>query len=741
MSRRTARGIAVVAIAICATAAAASLMLRAAAPPDPSPTTVVLIGDPSADRVQQIRQDVEATIAAGARFGDTEVATVIGLSLILLACVGWMAVGVLIVSKQPRNWAGWTFLVIGSALPLSSLTQVLVIIGARRDPGSVPLLGSIAVVGSYLIYLVALLPLLFLLYPDGRVPSPRWRWAVRGLLGGTGLAILGYVLTPGPFNSYVTEGVLYVNPTGVNGFGSVSGAIIAVGTIIAMISALSTVVAIRQRYRRATGALREQMRLLVFVAGVAGATLIASFTVSIVASFFTRDTEAPIFYVFFLLLVLTLLIGTPGAYLIAIFRHGLWDMDLVIRKTVQYGVLVVAFMLLGFFIVAMVPTLLIGVGSGTDYLPTVIIAAFLAGVFLWLRPRVARLANRLVYGKRATPYEVLSEFSERVGETYSTEDVLPRMAQLLMQATGALRADVWLRVGAELRCEATWPADAQAPPSRQLVGDAATSADGEYLAEVRHQDELLGVITLDTPVDDPMNTAKETLVHDLASQAGLVLRNVRLIEDLRASRQRLVAAQDEERRKLERNIHDGVQQQLVALTVQLRLAEQLTQRNPAKARELMGSLQGLTNEALDDLRDLARGIYPPLLADKGLPIALEAQARKSPVPVSVRADGVTRYPQAIESAVYFSCLEALNNVAKYAEAEHVSITLSRQNGSLEFEVTDDGRGFDADVTAHGTGLQGIADRLDALGGTFRIESGAGRGTTLSGTVPAPEGQH
>ena len=157
-----------------------------------------------------------------------------------------------------------------------------------------------------------------------------------------------------------------------------------------------------------------------------------------------------------------------------------------------------------------------------------------------------------------------------------------------------------------------------------------------------------------------------------------------------------MAAQDEERRKLERNIHDGVQQQLVALTVQLRLAEQLTERDPAKARELMASLQGRTNEALEDLRDLARGIYPPLLADKGLATALEAQGRKSPVPVTVRADGVARYPQAVESAVYFSCLEALNNVAKYAEAEHVSITLARRDGSLAFDVTDDGVGFDSD---------------------------------------------
>ncbi len=358
----------------------------------------------------------------------------------------------------------------------------------------------------------------------------------------------------------------------------------------------------------------------------------------------------------------------------------------------------------------------------------------MTAVVLWLRPRAIRLANRFVYGKRATPYEVLSEFSERVGETYSTDDVLPRMAQLVADATGARRADVWLRIGSQLRPEASWPDGGDVPSSRSLSGDAIESADGEHITEVRHQGDLLGAITLEPSPDDPMSPAKETLVRDLAAQAGLVLRNVGLIEDLRGSRQRLVAAQDEERRKIERNIHDGVQQQLVALNVQLRLAEQMTERDPVKARELLAGLQSRSNEALEDLRDLARGIYPPLLADKGLATALQAQARKSPVPVTVEADGVARYPQAVESAVYFSCLEALNNVAKYADASRVEISIAQRNGSLEFRVTDDGQGFDTTDIGYGTGLQGVADRLDAIGGVVMIDSAPGAGTTVVGSV-------
>jgi signal transduction histidine kinase len=330
---------------------------------------------------------------------------------------------------------------------------------------------------------------------------------------------------------------------------------------------------------------------------------------------------------------------------------------------------------------------------------------------------------------------VLTEFSERVGGSYASEDVLPRMAKILADAVGARRAVVWLHVGNELRPSGIAPPEGEPPTAVSLHGDEIPQLSADSSFEVRDQGELLGALSVSMPANDPINPSKERLVRDLASQAGLVLRNVRLIEELRASRQRLVSAQDEERRRLERNIHDGAQQQLVALTVKLRLLEQLTERDPMKAREMAGQIQADATGALDDLRDLARGIYPPLLADKGLPAALEAQARKSPVPVVVEANEVGRCSQDVEAAVYFSCLEALQNVAKYAGASRVSITLSRTDGRLTFAVTDDGVGFDPASTHDGTGLQGIADRLDALGGAFEVMSAVGRGTVLNGSVP------
>lgn len=222
---------------------------------------------------------------------------------------------------------------------------------------------------------------------------------------------------------------------------------------------------------------------------------------------------------------------------------------------------------------------------------------------------------------------------------------------------------------------------------------------------------------------------------DLAAQAGLLLRKGSLIEDLKASRQRLVAAQNEERRRIESDIHERAQQQLVALAVKPKIADSLVGTDEERAHAMLAGPQTDTTQALEDLRDLAGGIYPPLLADKGLGAALESQARKSPVPVSVEVDGIGRYPQETEAAVDFSCLEALQNTAKYAQATLATIRLSPANGNLSFEISDDGVGFDPRAAERGTGLQGIADRLAALGGTLAIDSGLGTGTRLIGTVP------
>jgi signal transduction histidine kinase len=436
------------------------------------------------------------------------------------------------------------------------------------------------------------------------------------------------------------------------------------------------------------------------------------------------------------------LFGVPAALTIAILKYRLYEIDVIINRALVYGMLLAVLTAVYVGFVVGVGTI---IGRRGSSLLTIAAAVAIALLFQPLRLRAQRLANRLVYGERTTPYQVLSDFAEKMGGTYGLDDVLHRTASILAQGTGATRVGVWLRVGRELRPVAAWPADAgDRSPLALAADDELPVFDGVTRAvAVRHDDELLGALALEKPRNEPLSPTEDKLLQDLASQAGLVLRNVGLtaelqstIDKLRASRRRLVEAQDEERRKIERNLHDGAQQQLVALTVQLGLLERLAD-DPDHVRQIATQLQGDLRDALDDLRDLARGIYPPVLADKGLVAALEAQGRKAAVPTTIESDGVGRYPREVEAAVYFCALEAIQNVAKYAGASSASIRLAGSDGSLVFEIEDDGRGFDATAPTHGTGVQGMVDRLDAIGGILDIRSEPGHGTVVRGEIKLP----
>jgi signal transduction histidine kinase len=735
VSRSIARVVSTVALLACVGSFVGAGVLFSVAGDRVPRGEIVVVGDPTAPGMEEVVNELRTRM----RLGDDlisggESGGWIPLAAVVVLLIVWVGIGVLIVFRQPTHWAGWLFIITGAPFPILGLAQVVMVYGLKVDPGSVPFISVWATVGEFALYPLALIPLLFLLYPDGHLPSPRWRWSVIGLIGGTAVAFLAFVFRPGPFNNWRDDGIVFENPFGIDAFAPAAGTVIAAGTIVALVSGLSAVAAIVLRFRRSTGEARQQMRLLAFVGALAGSFIIAMFVGGFLAEALIGeggDEEVPIFPILFGLAAFTIVIGVPIAYLFAIFRYRLWDLDVVIRKTVVAIVVTVLLALIAVVAFTVAGSLAIGGGDVAN----AAVVGIVIGLLVLPTVRLARrIANRLVYGKRATPYEVLTAFGARVGETYSTEDVLPRMARLLAEATAAEQATVWVRVGAELHAEAAFPTSAHRSPVN-LRGDDLPPIGDEHAVDVRHQGDLLGALSVRIAPNDPMNPGREKLMRDLAAQAGLVLRNVSLIEELRASRQRLVAAQDEERRRIERNLHDGAQQQLVALNVQLRLAEQMVGRDANKEREIIHRLQNAANDALEDLRDLARGIYPPLLADKGLPAALEAQARKSPVPVTVDPDGVGRYPRDVESAVYFCTLEALNNVAKYADASAARVRLQHSDGALEFEVEDDGRGFDPASAGTGTGLQGMADRLDAIGGTLGVRSAPGRGTTIAGRVP------
>jgi signal transduction histidine kinase len=638
-------------------------------------------------------------------------------------------VGALVASRRPRNPIGWLFCVIGLVAALSGFGDEYVTRGLS-NPGSLPGTTFLAwVLGWAYVPGLASVPMVFLLFPTGRVATRRWRPVAWAIVAGAAMATLSFLLMARDLaRNYLEMQVPLPNPTGVEGLGPLLDRTALVGGLTLLGGALLAVVGVIVRFRRARGEERQQVRWLAYVAATAALMFVGAWA----SEWLGPHETSLIGDVFFIGFVLTLFVGVPAASGVAILKYRLYELDIVIKKTVVFGVLAALVTLVYIGVVVGIGAI---VGSRGNTVLTFAAAAIVAVVFQPARNRARHLADRIVYGKRATPYEVLSDFAGRVAGTYSTEDVLPRMARILGEGTGASEVCIWLRVGSELIPAGSWPSVEPMPPLEITADDLPRFPDQTRAFAVRHQGDLLGAITVVMPPAEPLTPSHEKLIQDFASQAGLVLRNVRLIEELRASRQRIVAALDEERRRIERNIHDGAQQQLVALQVKLGLIEAVLVRDPEKALAMVGQVKGEAREALDDLRDLARGIYPPLLADQGLVAALQAQARRAPVPVEVQADGVGRYAQDAEAAVYFCTLEALQNVAKYAGASRVTVRLGHAEWHLTFEVTDDGRGFEPAAIARGAGLTNMTDRLEALGGTLEVRSRPGEGTTVMGRIP------
>jgi signal transduction histidine kinase len=635
-------------------------------------------------------------------------------------------VGAFVAARRPRNGIGWMLCVLGVSLALLYTGTDYAQRALVDSPGSLPF-GEVASWSTGWTWIplptlmVVFLPLTF---PTGRLLSSRWRpvfWA--------GAAFLILRVVDSTFNPANSGHTLPDHNFPLAFASPIWDPLLAVGLLCLLSGGVGALASVIVRYRRAGGDERHQIKWFLFAACL------------LPLPFIFHDINLAFSNLLFPIVVP----AAPIAIAIAVLKYRLYDIDVVINRTLVYGALAL-------FITAVYVAIVVGVGSliGSGGRPnlalSIVATAIVAVAFQPVRERLQKVANRLVYGKRATPYEVLSQFSERVAESYAAHDVLPRMARVLAEGTGASRAEVWLRVGVMLQQAARFPANPGAAEPARVVGDALPEMLGvDRAVEVRHQGELLGALTVTKRKGESLTPVEEKLLIDLASQAGLVLKNVGLatellarLDDLRASRQRLVAAQDEERRRLERNLHDGAQQNLVALKVKLGLAEVFAEKDPGRTTQLLAEIKAETDEALDTLRDLARGIYPPLLAEQGLAVALQAQARKATVPVEVKTEGVGRYPQEVEAAVYFCCLEALQNVQKYARASTAAVRLSGKDGCINFAVEDDGAGFDPDQTRRGSGLTNIFDRVDALGGRVEVVSEGGAGTVVTGQIPVAQ---
>jgi signal transduction histidine kinase/plastocyanin len=563
-----------------------------------------------------------------------------------------------------------------------------------------------------------------LLFPDGRL-VPRWSsagvrvvyrmamfFAVMWLLGITGL------LEP-EFGNHPASFVLF--------FG-----LIIPGVGIAAQS-------YRLRSRHPSAEQRQQSRLLVWALSVAlgiGVLLLLLVGVVFRASQGPQGYAAtfadPAFRVFQPLFAVI-----PIALFVGILRYRLWDADLVINKTILYGALAA-------FIGGVYVAVVVGVGNALapegSLVPTIVATALVAVAFEPVRRRVRRVADRLVYGRRASPYEVMADFSSRLAGALSFEEVLPRMAEAAARGVGATRARVRLFLPGDGERAVAYPPAASNEPFDRLI-------------PVVHQREVIGELAVSKRPSDPLTTQEDALLAALASQAGVALHSVRLTEQLHdrlaqistqaaelvASRQRIVSARDAERRRLEREIRDRIERQLASMSeVLARVGPQL-RRSPKRAEEHLEAVAALANQTQETLRDLARGIFPPLLADRGLLAALEGQIRKLGVDAEITGRSAlrsVRFDARAEAAVYFCCVEAIRNASRYAAGSPVTVRLSFDDGWVSFEVGDEGPGFDPAGLPSDSSIQAMSDRVAALGGMFEVRSAPGRATVVAGRVPA-----
>jgi signal transduction histidine kinase len=421
----------------------------------------------------------------------------------------------------------------------------------------------------------------------------------------------------------------------------------------------------------------------------------------------------------FLLIDAVAIVLIPLGISVAIFRYRLYDIDVIVSKSVTYFGLAAAIAGL-YAAVVVLPLLVIGRSDadGPGLVLPIVATAVVAVVFEPIRTRMQRWANRLVYGNRVSPYEVLSQVTSRLAES-SIGNGTDDLARLLVEGTGAEQAIVWLKVDDELRPEGVFSHDApggiEPIPAGGLVDDDLTESQ-----EVVHRGDVIGALSLTKAPNDPITPEDRDLLSDVAAGAGLLLRNIGLNRELeeraaevRESRRRLIAAQDAERHRLERDLHDGAQQQVVALKVKLGIAKTIAQREEAdEIATRVAALADETQHAVDALRAVAHGIYPPLLEAEGLESALRAVERTSHIPLVVDIDGTTRYARPIEETVYFSVLETVER-ARMSGATEMSVRLTGFDDELMVLVDVQG--------ASGLDVTVVSDRVDAAGGTLSID--------------------
>ena len=634
----------------------------------------------------------------------------------------FVAVGALIVLRRPGNVVGPLLVAFGLAFQLLQATYV---VADRASEGGHDLVaGWLAIVAGAAFPISAwLLTPVTLYFPNGRSPS-RWvRWLLVGSAVYASLVSLVYVFArpdlTGGFGTAIDHP--FLGASTAESFRNAADAL-SLGIVLFQLMAIASIFV---KWRGGDAIERRQIGWF----GMAVVTYgIVIFVNAVLQGNGVIGPDV------FLLIDAIGVIVIPVAIGIAIMRYRLYEIDVIVSKSVTYLGLAASITLL-YIAVVVGPLLLIGFpdSGGPGLLLPIVAAAVVAFAFEPIRLRMQRWANRLVYGNRASPYEVLSNVTSSLADT-TAGDGTDDLARLLARGTGAERAVVWLRRGDVLRPAGVYPTDEPEAIESVLI-DGLVDDEHNESRTVHHRDEQIGALTITKPRNDQITPADRELLTDVAAGAGLLLRNISLNRQLeqralevRASRQRLIAAQDAERHRLERDLHDGAQQQVVALKVKLGIAKTIAEREGAdEIATRVVALADETQHAVDALRAVAHGIYPPLLESEGLETALRAIERTSPIPLTVDVAGQHRYARFVEETIYFCVLETLERT-RMAGATDVRVTITEPTGELVMNVDAAGPINDVDLTA-------ISDRFDAAHGNLTIQRLTDTRTRIAGSLP------
>jgi signal transduction histidine kinase len=553
---------------------------------------------------------------------------------------------------------------------------------------------------------IGLIALVLLHFPSGQLSSSRWGIAAWIAVVGIGLSMLA-AFRPGQFrgSSYPPS---VTNPLGVPGGDALLSAAEGLGMLLMLVAVLLAIVSTVRRFRCAESAERQQLKWIAM-----GGAAVVAFMLGTQFLFEVPNTvEELLFYLAFAAL--------PTAIGIAILKHDLYDVDLILSRTLVWGSLTTFVVGTYVVVVGMLGTL---VHARGELVPSLVATGLVALLFHPLRDRVQRFVNRFVYGDRDDPYAVFSRLGRRLEATLAPDAVLPTIVETVAEALKLPYVAIAVRQGQTLNVTAAFGI-----PGRNLLN-----------LPLMYQSESVGQLSLAPRAPGDAFTATDLrLLEDLARQVGIATHAVRLTGEVQRSRERLVTAREEERRRLRRDLHDGVGPSLAGITLKLDAARNLLPRDPGAVDALLAELKVQTQAAIADVRRAVYDLRPPALDELGLVSALRVHADRlagDGLQIVVEAPpALPALPAAVEVAAYRITLEALTNIIRHSEARTCLVRLSLSNDCLIVELTDDGRGIPADVRA-GVGLTAMRERAVELGGTFEVGSKLGSGGHVAATLP------